>query len=394
VGGRLLGRKVALVVAWPVLGGTERTVLRVANEIIREGAHVEIVALTDAEGRFRDEVRALRIPWHPVRVDWSGGRVAKTVQLALLASRLRSLRPDVVMAYSKQPNVLCGLVWRVTGASLFVWNQRDVIPWGSTRHALAARAARASPMHIANSRVAQAFLVRELGVRPERVHVVYNTAELAPPAASRAEWRARLGISEQTLVVTMLAHLTHRKDHPTLLRAWRNVVESYSGPTVLLVAGRAAGAEQEAKAVAFDHGLDATKVRFLGDVEDVAGLLQATDLSVLCSKSEAYPNAVLESMVAGLPVAGTDLPGIREVIGPHQLRFLAPPGDAETLARALLELLESRGLRENVGSESARLVLERNGEGAATCMVDIIVEALTRRAREVDSIGTSAPAKT
>ena len=117
------------MVAWPVMGGAERNALQVLLHLAHdEGARVDVLALTAEEGRFRTAVNDAGIAWHPFPVHWFGGRGPEGPTLARLAVRLRRFRPDVLMPYTTRPNVLCGLVWPTTGASICVWNQRDLAP--------------------------------------------------------------------------------------------------------------------------------------------------------------------------------------------------------------------------------------------------------------------------
>jgi glycosyltransferase involved in cell wall biosynthesis len=80
-------------------------------------------------------------------------------------------------------------------------------------------------------------------------------------------------------------------------------------------------------------------VRFLGKVDDIAGLLSAVDLCIHSSKTEGCPNGVLEAMAAGLPVIGTDIPGIREAVGEAGNGFLVPVGDHQRMADAIARLV-------------------------------------------------------
>ncbi|MCK4766677.1 MAG: glycosyltransferase family 4 protein, partial [Candidatus Aminicenantes bacterium] len=92
----------------------------------------------------------------------------------------------------------------------------------------------------------------------------------------------------------------------------------------------------------------ASSVRFPGRIEDIAQLLALTDAAVLSSVSEGCPNVVLEYMVAGLPVAATDIAAARELLG-ADYSFLAPKKDPRALAEKILELYDSPELRKEVG---------------------------------------------
>ena len=116
----------------------------------------------------------------------------------------------------------------------------------------------------------------------------------------------------------MVANLHVYKDHATLLRAWQLVVPRLAATgrsAVLVLAGRPESSAPTVSALADELGI-AQSVRFAGPVDDVTGLLSAVDLGVLCTRTEGSPNAVLEYMAAGLPIAGTELPAVRECVGP------------------------------------------------------------------------------
>jgi len=382
---RLAGSRIVVVLAWSVLGGAERGALATAKYLLEDvGADVSVLALTSEDGRAPGLFSSLGIPWHTHPTDWHGGRLVKTRQLGSLTARLRAMRPDVLLPYTSRPNVLCGLIWRATGASLSVWNQQDVIRATKFGPRLTAFAVRRTPLFVANSEAARDFLVSELSAPAERVHVVLaGGPEPIDLDGLRDTWRVRLGIDHRAPVVSMLAHLHPGKDHATLLRAWRVVLDERraDGP-VLLLAGRPSGTENALKALAFDLEFGRS-VRFLGDVEEIEGVLAASDVAVLSSRSESRPHALLESAAAGLPIAGTDVPGIRGTVGAHQAPYLAPPGDADRLAEVLIQLISDPALRAELGAENRRCALER-GPSPGSATAKLIAEAIAERRTAVD----------
>ncbi len=371
------------VLAGEVLGGAERGALDLAVVLARdEGAVVRVCALDDRAGPGPIFAEENGIPWSTLRTPWVGNRVAKAASLARVAAGLRRMHPDVLISSTNLPNVACGLTWRTTGARLAVWHQCDVL--GSVRigGSMFRRALHSAPLVISAAEHGRAWLHEHYGLDPGRVHVIPSSAELPPPRESGAAWRERLGIGEDVLVACMLAHLHKGKDHATLLHAWRLVVDRFDAGAprpVLLLVGRDAGAGNAAKALAFDLDLR-EQVRFVGEVSDVSGVLDACDLAVLSSRSEMFARAVSEPMGVGIPVVGTDVPGIREVMGAPGDRYLVPPGDAVALADAIVELALNADLRARVGQANADLIRSRQSKHAtAHVYAGLLAEKLDGR---------------
>ena len=351
--GRLEGLRVVIVLKWAGLGGAERQALLLARHLIDvEGAMVEVRALSSAEGRARALFLEAGIPWIARSGRWRGSLPRTFARLARAAVFLRGARPDVLLPYCDVPNVVCGLVWRSTGARTCVWNQRDRLPF-TLGDRLTRRAARGTPVIVSNSEHGAEFVAAHGALR-ERIRVIPNGVDLPPASTTRTDWRRRLGVDESDLVVSSLSHLYAHKDHETLLAAWQRALARADGNRssfTLVLAGRPEGRQGALDALARDLGVD-DRVRFVGDVDDVAGLLEASDLSVLSSPAEGCSNAVLESMAAGLPVVGTDVPGIRDALGEDQDEFLVPIGDADALGAALSRLCEDSALRRAVGERN------------------------------------------
>lgn len=355
----LKGRRIIFVLFNLELGGAERQALILARYLAqREQAKVEVWGF-NRTGPVAQLCEQAGLKWRVVPYPFQSGSAARLVALARLALIFRRARPDILLPYTFVPNVVCGLLWKGAGARACVWNQRDEGPAKFTAD-WERSAIEQTSLFVSNSPAGARFLVEQLEVDPAKVKVIENGFDELRREGDREAWRARLSVDDRCFVACMVANLHDNKDHATLLRAWQRVVSEFNGDAVLVLAGRHYGAYESLVALARELNIE-DKVRFAGQVADVAGLLSAADVAVFSSRSEGCPNGVLESMAAGLAVAGTDVEGIRAVVGTGGAEFLASPGDDEALAGAILRLANDRDLRVTIGAQNRRRIRERYG---------------------------------
>jgi glycosyltransferase involved in cell wall biosynthesis len=109
-------------------------------------------------------------------------------------------------------------------------------------------------------------------------------------------------------------------------------------PAVLVMVGdgpERRDAEREAEQLGA-----ADSVRFLGRLDRVATILQASDLFLLPSQSESFGLAALEAMACGVPAIASRAGGLPEVIDDGVCGILEPPGSVEAMGRRAVELLQ------------------------------------------------------
>lgn len=342
----LKGRRIVFVLGNLELGGAERQALILARYLSEhEQATVQVWGFNKS-GPVAEICEDHGLPWRVIPYPFTAPLPSRFRGLVNVCRSLREAKPDILLPYTFGPNIVCGLIWKWTGARCCVWNQRDegIVPFTSPSVGWAAKQ---TPQFISNCAAGAQFLTSKLGVNAANVRVIQNGIEAVPPQFDRGTWRDRLAVDGRCFVACMVANLHNCKDHPTLLRAWSKVrreLEADGKAAVLVLAGRHDGAYDSLLSLAGELKIN-DSVRFVGHVSDVSGLLSASDASVFSSRSEGCPNAVLESMAVGLPVAGTDIEGIREVLGPAGRRFLAPVGDVDGLARVILEIARDPALR-------------------------------------------------
>ena len=358
----LKGRRIIFVLGNLELGGAERQALILARHLSQhEHAHVEVWGFNKS-GPVADICDQHGLTSRVIPSRFTGSRSLSFRALRGVARTLRHAQPDILVPYTFYPNVVCGLVRRWTGARACVWNQRDegLVPFVSPA---IEKAVKGTSHFISNSEAGARFLINQLAVSDDQVTVIPNGVETVRAEADRCAWRGRLAVDDRAFVACMIANLHLNKDHATVLRAWRTVVDEFGsdGRSALLVlAGRHDGAYESLAALASELQLN-DHVRFAGPVSDVGGLLSAADVSVFSSRSEGCPNAVLESMAAGLPVAGSDIKGISDVVGAGGSQFLAPVGDADTLAKVLLRMARNPELCTRIGTENRERVQKNYG---------------------------------
>lgn len=363
------------------LGGAERQALYLARHLKNLGCDIRVWANNGpglASALFEEQGVSWKIQpstWpcrkqHYLRFLW---RVFRTVQA------LRIERPDVILSYCPRPSISSGLSWRLSSAKVFIWGQRDT---GDLRGDLVERYAyRRSSAVICNAEHEVEYLKNTLGNTKAPIFVVHNGLELSKCKKSRKEWRGELNIPMDSIVATMVANFRYQKDHQTLLLAWKQVLEKMQTNTsrpYLLLAGAYQESYRSIFKLAIDLGL-VHSIKFLGQVQDISGLLKTSDIGSLISFHEGLPNAVLEYMAIGLPVVATDLPGNREVLGDVADDQLCRACDEESIAERLLELIRSPDQRRRLGDlNRQRATCNFSVESMCLAMTEIVIEQLTR----------------
>jgi glycosyltransferase involved in cell wall biosynthesis len=194
------------------------------------------------------------------------------------------------------------------------------------------------------------------GVPAEQTVLVPNTLDVAKwRPLDRDAARAALGIPNDIRVVAWHGRVEiERKGLDILLDAWKQLCTARPHARLLLLlvgSGRDHDALRR-RAASLPAGAVRWDERWVRDRTLIWQYLSAADISVLSSRREGFPVAVIEAMACGLPVVATDVSGVTDALGDEPVGVVVPPEDAAALANALGRLLDDESLRRELGQRA------------------------------------------
>jgi len=178
-----------------------------------------------------------------------------------------------------------------------------------------------------------------------------NGVKLKGDEPKKVNWNDELSISENRPLISMIANITNRKDHVTLLKAWQIVIEELKREVlplpVLVLAGKKLHTYDQLRLLAFDLNLS-DHIRFTGAINNVSSLINASLFCVFSSNLEGCPNGVLECMAQQKAVIGTNISGIRQALSERYGDYcLVNPNDPKDFASKVINLYtDTRSITE------------------------------------------------
>ena len=180
------------------------------------------------------------------------------------------------------------------------------------------------------------------GYAKERGVVLDNGCDLerfAPVVGAKEKLQAELGIPHDKRIVISVAKDAPIKDLPTFISAFGRVKNALPDVVSVMCGKGVTAGNERLKELWNAAGLIVGKDVFpLGLRLDVPDLLSASDLYVLHSAGEAFPNTLIQAMACECLCVSTDVGDARRILDDDLL--VATPGDPEELARLMIYALE------------------------------------------------------
>ena len=366
-------------------GGLETLMVERINRMPADAYRHAVIALTD----YTDFAKKIRKPDVALYALHKRAGLSLGTHLALW-KLLRKLRPAILHTYNLAameyafPALLAGVPVRINGA-----HGRDAgDPNGTNRkHNLLRRAM--LPFYdccYANSADLLAWNRGVVGVPEHKSRLLGNgidTEKFAPRGdAQRTEVSssAPTGFGPDCIVIGTVGRVQDVKDHASLVDAFLLLRERLpqlrdrlrlaivgDGPLLAAIRAKAAAA-----------GI-ADAVWLPGARTDIADILRSLDVFAMSSLAEGTPGSALEAMASGLPVVGTRVGGIPEVIDDGVTGFVVPVSDPAAMAEALARYVADPALAERHGAAGRERVLRKYNMTAMVAAYESLYDSLCER---------------
>jgi glycosyltransferase involved in cell wall biosynthesis len=357
---------IAFVMSSCHVGGTERQMIELLRRLNPSRWQVHVACLR-ASGEWLPRVSeaAVSVTEFPFQ-GFRDPQVLSQSREFVRWCRRRSIA--VVHTADLSANIFALPAAAAAGVAVRIANRREIIP-DRTRGQIVAQRAAYQFAHkvVANCRAA-ADRLRLERVPVRRIATVPNGVDASLFAATRPRRPRRR--------VIVVANLHPQKGHDVLIDAAPEILRHFPDASFEVVGDGPERATLLARAEA--QGV-AAAFRFVGYDHDIPQRLKDADLFVLPSHTEAFPNAVLEAMSAGLPIVASGVGGLLELVDDGRTGLLVSPGDPRALAHSVCRVMADCALGDRLGTSASHDV-QRYSFSRMTSLFELLyVAELNRR---------------
>ncbi len=316
------------------VGGTEKQLLTLIRGLTK--GHEVLVVCTRKDGALAGDIRragaAIRL------LDtWTGWDPRMKSQIAHV---LRAWRPDVMHTFLFGFDLQANRAARKEGVPVVISSRRQLATWKKGRHIRMQKKANCLvDCVVANCRAVAEFAINQEDADPSLFRVIYNGVDVGRFAhkADPHQLRLRWTIPFHTCVIGMVANFSPVKDHELFVATAERLAARRPDVHFLLVGN---GPHRKyIESLVRRCGLEG-RFSWISTFTELPDVLKLMDVSVLCSKAEGLPNAVLESMAAGIPVVAAAVGGVPEAIEDGHTGFLVGTRNPEDFAAGIERVLD------------------------------------------------------
>ncbi len=366
----------------PKMSGIDKQVYNLSLRLEKMG-HEVFVFVSERKGKSPSKnIHFIRIPSISIELsDISMSYLSYNIfSVPKLVSAIRKHKIDVLHANNPPSGAIAYMVKKLTGIPV-VYTLRGTIPDNkAARGSMVSKplslmekmALRAADMSTALTehikRTTEKYHRRKL-----RMVVIPNGIDTSKKGKA-GKVRKELGLKKEHKVITFVGRLVGVKGLKYLIDAMKGISKSHPDVRLLIVGGGPIKDSLEEQARR--NGVK-ENVIFTGPRTDVPDILADSDMLVLPSLHEGFPNVVLEAMAAGRPVVATRVTSNPEIVKP-EFGALAEPRDPESLEKAISSMLSSKRL-EAMGKAALKESSNYSWENVSRMFEKVFKEVARKR---------------
>lgn len=329
--------KILYVVTGLGLGGAEKVVSDLADQMVLRGHEVKIAYLT-GDISVRPESTAVEIIYLGL----------ESISNFISASRkyrklVKQYRPDVVHAHMVHANIFARLNRIGCKLPKLICTAHNSNEGGNIRMLAYKYTNFLSDFNSNVSQEAVQSFIDKGAFTQKNAEPIYNGINLAKFIYQPKQHK------ETNISLLSVGRLNEQKDYPNLLNALVNVHKKIPNIHLHIVGDGELRSEIE---ILIEQLQLSNHVTLLGRRDDIPMLMQQADFFILPSKYEGFGLVVAEAMASGTYAVATDCGGVKEVMGGTGL--LVPPHNSQALADAIIHAIQ---LSENERLENAQQAL-------------------------------------
>lgn len=341
--------KVAHLIKATRIAGAERHLMILLPGLRKRGIDARLMLMVEPDKPVDDFVDGLTDSGVPVERIIIGNH-ADMMVVNRIRQGLAADKPDILHTHLIHADLFGTIAGKIAGVPHLVISRHND---DAFRHRTPIKLLNRTLWSMASGGIAISEAIRQFcidieGASRGKVRTIHYGLPPQPPLGTklRKELRRELYLSPDTRIAGMVCRLTEQKGVTYALQAFALLGEPFDD-THLVILGDGRLKDEliaEATALGIRH-----RAHFLGWKENAGAYMNVFDIFLMPSLWEGFGIVMLEAMAAAVPIIGSDVSAIPEVIEPYETGFLVPPRDPQAIAEALETLFADEPLRRHMG---------------------------------------------
>jgi len=213
--------------------------------------------------------------------------------------------------------------------------------------------------YIAISEEVKEYALKTLRIPSRKVKIIYNGIDaenFTNCLVKKEEKLKELGVNDYDKIVTTVGRVNEQKGHKFFVKAAELVLRKFPYTQFLIVGDTQLDKDLYNKLIKIIRNKNLeSKIIFTGIRQDIPEILAVSDVFVLPSIYEGFALVTIEAAMAGLPIVGTDVGSIRQIVIDGENGLIVPPKDINALANGIIYILSGEDRAKKMGLKGNKI---------------------------------------